>query len=551
MLVKLLMTCLLLSISSTLSAFDYQEQPEVSVKNLLSQNEDSSSPESQPEQQKSLNVEEIPEDVPLDEYERGQPRSTISGFLFAVQKYDYKRASQYMDFRNLSNETSAYSEEELARLLHVVLRRTIWVDIHAVSDNPKGNLKDGLPSYRELIGEIDTPNGEIQLVLQRVPRANDRVQIWKISNATVEKIPYLSEIYSYSELGEWLSKHLPSHDFIGVELWQWVYFTALLIGYVLLSLLFTWLLSQALLKYKPTTSIETHKFLRGPLALLLTIILSRTFVAESNVTIAVQALMDGATVLVFAWIWFFVRLIDLLKMNLTARFLTQEKPLAIYLLRPASTVAKTLVIIIGILLWFENLGFSATTLLTGLGIGGLAIALAAQKTVENIIGAITLYISAPVKIGHVCRFDNTFGVVEEIGLRATRVRTIDRTVVHIANSQFVDMQLENISERERIAYRPKITLASDCIRANVEFVLADIKALLEHHESMASEPLRVCLKGFSVYGLELDILAYLQTVDYEKYINDSNIINLSILQIIEQRHCKLANITKVALKESL
>jgi MscS family membrane protein len=68
---------------------------------------------------------------------------------------------------------------------------------------------------------------------------------------------------------------------------------------------------------------------------------------------------------------------------------------------------------------------------------------------------------------------------------------------------------------------------------------------------MAKEPLRVCLKGFSVYGLELDILAYLQTVDYEKYINDSNIINLSILQIIDQHQCKLANITKVALKESL
>lgn len=547
--IKLLMTCLLLSISCSLAASDFQDQPEVSVKNLLSQNDESDPSQSLSEQQKSLKPEKSYEDVPLDEYERGQPRGAISGFLFAVQKYDYQRASQYMDFRNLSNETAAYSEEELARLLHVVLRRTIWIDIHAVSDNPRGNLKDGLPSYRELIGEIDTPNGEIQLVLQRVPREKDRVQIWKISNATVEKIPYLSKIYSYSELGEWLSKHLPSHDFIGVELWQWVYFTALLIGYILLSILLTWLLSQALLKYKPSTSIETHKFLRGPLALLLTILLSRNFVAESNVTIAVQALMDGATVLVFAWIWFFVRLIDLLKLNLTARFLAQEKPLAIYLLRPASTVAKVLVIIIGILLWFENLGFSATTLLTGLGIGGLAIALAAQKTVENIIGAITLYISAPVKIGHVCRFDNTFGVVEEIGLRATRIRTIDRTVVHIANSQFVDMQLENISERERIAYRPKITLASDCIKTDVELVIADIKILLEQDENVAKEPLRVCLKGFSVFGLELDVLAYLQTVDYEKYIIESNNFNLSILNIIEQRQCKLANVSKVALKE--
>lgn len=544
MFVKILLACALFSLSCGLAASDLQDQPDVSVKNLLSQTDEIETPESS---SKTLDgsIELAYEDVPVDQFERGQPRGTISGFLFAVQKYDYQRASQYMDFRNLSTQTASYSEQELARLLHVVLRRTIWVDIHAVSDDPKGNLNDGLPSYRELIGKIKTPNGEIQLVLQRVPREKDRVLIWKISNATVEKIPYLSKIYSHSKLGEWLSKHLPSHDFIGVELWQWVYFSALLLGYALFSIFVTWALSKVLLKYKPSTSIETHKFLRGPFALLLTIILSRAFVSESNVTIAVKALMDGATVLVFAWIWFFVRLIDLLKINLTTRFMTQEKPLAIYLLRPASTVAKVFVIVIGLLLWFENLGFSATTLLTGLGIGGLAIALAAQKTVENIIGAVTLYISAPVKIGHICRFDNMFGVVEEIGLRATRVRTIDRTVIHIANSQFVDMHLENISERERIAYRPKITLVSECTKEDVESVIADIRALLAKDQDVAQEPLRVCLKGFSVYGLELDILAYFDTVEYDKFIDLSNKINLAILQIIKKRHCKLANVTKV------
>jgi MscS family membrane protein len=537
--------CLLLGLSFCLSASDLQDQPDVSVKSLLSQTEEIEAPENQTKTI-AYPVEQAYEKTPADQFERGQPRSTISGFLFAVQEYDYERASQYMDFRNLSSQTGSYSEQELARLLHVVLRRTIWIDIHNVSNNPKGNLSDGLPAYRELIGEIKTPNGEIQLVLQRVPRDKDRVKIWKISNATVEKIPYLSKIYSYSKLGEWLSKHLPSHDFIGVELWQWVYFSTLLLGYALFSIFITWALSKALLRYKPSTSIETQKFLRGPFALLLTIILSRAFVSESNVTIAVKALMDGATVLVFAWIWFFLRLIDLLKISFKTRLIAQQKPLAIYLLRPASTVAKVLVIVIGLLLWFENLGFSATTLLTGLGIGGLAIALAAQKTVENIIGAVTLYLSAPVKVGHMCRFDNMFGVVEEIGLRATRVRTIDRTVIHIANSKFVDMHLENISERERIAYRPKITLTSECTRDNVENVIADIKALLEKDKNMAQEPLRVCLKGFSVYGLEIDILAYFQTIDYNKFIDLSNKTNLSILHIIEKQHCKLANLTQCA-----
>ena len=95
-------------------------------------------------------------------------------------------------------------------------------------------------------------------------------------------------------------------------------------------------------------------------------------------------------------------------------------------------------------------------MLAGLGIGGLAIALAAQKTVENIIAAITLYISAPVKIGNLCKFGSQLGTVEEIGLRATRIRTLDRSVIYVATAKFVDMQLENVSERARISYRPKL-----------------------------------------------------------------------------------------------
>ena len=120
-----------------------------------------------------------------------------------------------------------------------------------------------------------------------------------------------------------------------------------------------------------------------------------------------------------------------------------------YLLRPAGTVIKIIIFSIAALNWLENIGFNASTLLAGLGIGGLAIALAAQKTVENIIGAITLYTSAPIKIGDFCRFGNSFGVVEEIGLRSTRIRTLDRSVIYVANAKFIDMNLENYSEREK------------------------------------------------------------------------------------------------------
>lgn len=506
------------------------EQNDVSVKALLTKPETS---------QKAENLS-LDDDFVLDPYQRGQPQSAMAGFMSALEGYDYERATQYMDFRNLSPETRTIAPEELAKMLHVVLRRTIWIDTGAISDEPLGNLQDGLPSYRELIGVIDTPSGDIRLYLQRIPREEDRVRIWKISNATVEKIPYLSQQYAYSNVGEWLSEHTPPHDLLGVELWQWLYFSSALVFYYAIAFVITWLAGKLVQRFRPQTHTEFYRFLRGPVTILLTIEFSRVFVEKSNITLAVQAIMDGATLLVFAWIWLFVRLIDLLNIKLSERFLAQDKPLAIYLLRPASTVTKILVVIVGILLWFENLGFSATTLLAGLGIGGLAIALAAQKTVENIIGAITLYTSAPVKVGHVCRFGQTFGVVEEIGLRATRVRTLNRTVIHIANAQFIDLQLENISEREAIIYRPQITINPTANSLQMEAILADIKQLLTEHTRVAETPLRAVLKGFSLHGLELDVLAKVETTDYEDYLAIVNQLNLDMIAIISQHDCQLA-----------
>ena len=173
------------------------------------------------------------------------------------------------------------------------------------------------------------------------------------------------------------------------------------------------------------------------------------------------------------------------------------------------------------------------------GIGGLAIALAAQKTVENIIGAITLYTSAPIKIGDFCRFGNSLGVVEEIGLRSTRIRTLERSVIYVANAKFIDMNIENYSEREKIAFRPKIFLAPSTPKENIDALLAAIIALLNQTESIDTSPLRAHFKAYSIYGLELDILAYVKTTNFDVYLHEINQLNLHILALLNENNCKV------------
>jgi MscS family membrane protein len=480
---------------------------------------------------------------PDDDFERGQPRSAIAGYLQAMRAGDVSRATNYLDYRNLSEKTLSVGKEELARQLSVVLNRTLWVDLHSISAVPEGKKDDGLPSYRELVGQVKYRGRDIDILLQRVPRAKDKVKIWKISNATVEKVPSLFKRYSYSRLGEFLAKHLPSVDLFGVMLWQWLYFTAMMLIYYFVARLFTWFVALVLKRISDKVSDDILRFIKEPIALLLAVILARNFQDEANVTMAVRAVNEGSTILIIAWCWVCFRLIDLIKTIMGDKFIAQNKPLAVYLLRPAGTVVKIIIFTIAALHWLENLGFNASTLLAGLGIGGLAIALAAQKTVENIIGAITLYTSAPIKVGNFCRFDNNLGVVEEIGLRSTRIRTIERTVIYVANSKFIDMNIENFSEREKMAFKPKIYLAPDTEKDNIDALLASIKDMLNRSELIASAPMRAHFKGYTIYGLELDVLAYLKTTNFDIYLDEINQLNLNILALLKAHNCKLQVVT--------
>jgi len=421
-----------------------------------------------------------------------------------------------------------------------VLDRALWVDLESMSEHHLGDLTEPVASYRELLGKVNTKTGSIAILMQRVPRESDRVKIWKISNATVEKIPQLHQEYSYTPLGEWLSKNSPSVSFLGVMLWQWVYFLGLIFVCFLIAKVFSWLMSKILKRFYPALLVETQKFIENPLALLLTVIISRIFVAEENATLAVKAIAEGATLLTIAWIWVLFKFVDLMKVKLSKRFIAQDKPLAIYLLRPAGTVIKSFILLFAVLIWFENLGFSATTLLAGLGIGGLAVALAAQKTVENIIGAITLYTSSPVKIGNFCRFGKQVGVVEEIGLRATRIRTLERTVVYVANAQFIDMQLENYSERECIVYRSKININPNAKGGNVEDLIEGMRDLLIAHPKTAESPLRVHAKKFTSYGIQLELFCYIETTDFDEYLEVINELNLAILALVKTHQCELS-----------
>src|SRR5206468_2437134 len=138
---------------------------------------------------------------------------------------------------------------------------------------------------------------------------------------------------------------------------------------------------------------------------------------------------------------------------------------------------KVFVALIAFIAALQNFGFNVTGLIAGLGVGGLAVALAAQKTVENLFGSVSLVADQPVRVGDVCRFGDTVGTVEDIGLRSTRVRTLDRTIVTVPNAQFSTLALENLSRRDRIPVRATVTLPQGTSAERVRAILVALREM--------------------------------------------------------------------------
>src|SRR5262249_12602778 len=151
-------------------------------------------------------------------------------------------------------------------------------------------------------------------------------------------------------------------------------------------------------------------------------------------------------VLIVALAWMVLRVVESGEAIVRSRALQRGRITMLPLLPVLRKSVQLLIATFAGLAVLHSFGVNVLAWVAGLGVGGMAVALAAQKTLENFIGGITLYADQPVRVGEFCRFGGTLGTVEEVGLRSTRVRTLDRTIVTIPNSEFANLQIENFAQ---------------------------------------------------------------------------------------------------------
>lgn len=478
-------------------------------------------------------------ELPVDPLDRVTPRRSFEGFMRAAEQGDFERAARYLDLRNLPPRFEEFSPAEIADNLAIVVERNIWIDPSALSDSPEGDLSDGLPSYRDVLGRITAGDKDYVLLMQRVPRG-DGQYIWKISNATVARLEELYEVFGYGPVAEALAEALPNWRFLGIELFKWV----LTLGSMLLAYLLAALLGLLLARLFSGPGKPLYRRLRhllvGPVAAVIAVIIGGIVIIDLGIGLTGRKILEAGTLLIAATTWLLLALINLLRDAYALRLERRGKGGAMVLLRPASNAIKLFVLLSAVLLWLENIGYDITTLLAGLGVGGVAVALALQRPMEDVFGALALYTQQPVRIGDFCRIGGTVGTIEEIGLRSTRIRTPANTLIAVPNARLAEEPIDNYSARRKILYNPTLRLRCDTPLPQLEQVLAGLRALLAGHGRVLAEGARVRFQKIAADALEVTVFAYVDTTDYADYLAVAEELNKESLRVIEAAGTQLA-----------
>ena len=479
-------------------------------------------------------------EVPKDSLGRTTPRGTVLGFLTEARKGEYQVAAEYLNTR-LRGKPAAV----LAYKLSIVLDRRLPARLNQLSDKPEGSLSDSLSPDNDLVGVVPTDEGSLPILVERIDKGKSGL-VWLFSAKTLESIPEVYEEIDVVSVEDVLPGFLVTTRILGIQLFEWV---ALFLGLPLLYF-FTALLNRLLSllvggvqrRLKNNPNLSNPEVLHKPTRLLLIALTINWLRSRVGLSLLARQFWSSAAMVmaVTAVIWILILLTGRGEKYVHKRLRERELSGTASVLRLMRRVIDLVLIFGGVLVILYYFGFSPTAGLAGLGIGGIAVALAAQKTLENVIGGVSLIVDQVVKVGDTLKVGEVVGQVDEVGLRSTRIRTLDRTVVSIPNGQMATMNLETLSVRDKFWFHPLISLRFGTSTEQIQQVLTNIRTLLTKHPSVERSSVRVRFLRFEVSSFDADIFAYLYARDWNHFLEMQEGLLFSIMGIVEQTGAQIA-----------
>ena len=322
-----------------------------------------------------------------------------------------------------------------------------------------------------------------------------------------------------------------------MPLWQWLALfaaipLALAIGWALVLLLA--IPRRLWLKFRNRPNLHSYSHASKPLLVSFSALAHRVIVGYIGLPL-LPRVYYYRTIGVFisiGFFWFLLRATSLTMQRLRIHAISGGRIGTGTLMVLAERLLTALVVVAGVLAILGVLGFNLTTVLAGLGIGGLAIALAAQKTLENLFGGISVLADEVIRVGDYCRFADRTGTVEDISLRSTRVRTDARTELSIPNGALATMSIENFTRRDKILFNPALAIRCETSADQLRYLLAEIRRMLYEHPKVESDSASIRFANFDAYALRLEIVSYVLTRDSSEFNAIREDLLLRIMDIV-------------------
>jgi MscS family membrane protein len=494
---------------------------------------DASNPDNatNPDQSAPATTPAPPEPVPVDPLGRESPYGCVIGFLQAVTDNNLAKAAQFLDTKLPEPQA-----EQLAQQLKVVLDTGLSSSINGLSHDPQGNIADDLRVTREKVGIVKTPKGNLDILLDRIKRPQ-AATIWLFSDETLARIPDTYANLQKRDLTSQLPPLLVKVVFLGLPLWRWLVIFA---GILLAILLATSVARLLLIVFKvfltrghvPNEDEVLHR-LKQPLRILLLSV--ALWIAETySLSVLARHYWTAAafTLGAIGSAWFLAGLFDLAADAGQRHSVATGATGQVAAINLGRRLVKILIVFVMLLILLKGAGVNVSAMLAGLGIGGIALALAAQNTLQDLFGGISIISRDTIRVGDYCRLGDETGTIEDIGLSATRLRTMDRTVVSMPNAKVAQLSSENFTLRDKFWFHHLLSLRYDTSKSQIEQILTNVLALLRESTKVEDGSFRVNFIGLREASFEIEIFAYILVASYPEFLVRQQELLLEVLTIV-------------------
>ncbi|MFY0697006.1 MAG: mechanosensitive ion channel family protein [Balneola sp.] len=457
------------------------------------------------------------------------PKKSLHTFLHWQQTghMDLSKAALTMKLLEGSEEERIELATELKKVLDA---KGLLVEYEGVPNTK--NYVDSLSGLQQYILFDELP--EVYLT-----KTNNE---WVFSKATIEQIPQLYRD-TFSSLVQAVVGELPAslkQDWFGIQIWQYIaVFCWLLLGLIFRKV-FEFILDNYIHKLaKKTTFTWDDDLIDGidkPSGFIFMMFFWLATFTNLQLSVTVNHYLSLILEIAVSvgFIWLFYNLSDVFSKYLGVLTSKTETKLDDQLVPLIRKTLRFFVLVMGIILILQNNGYNVASLIAGLGIGGLAVALAARDTLANFFGSVTIFVDKPFRIGDWIKVAGVEGTVEEVGFRSTRIRTFYNSLVSVPNSNISNNEVDNLGLREYRRLLTTLNLTYSTSPEQMEAFVEGIKAIVKSNSHFRQDFYEVHFNAFGAHSLDVMVYVFFKVPDWSTELQQKHNFFLEVLKLAKE-----------------